>query len=49
MGLFSWLFGGKNEKKPAASPEPLVLGAKLRCPYSNGGIRQVWLMLNMLF
>lgn len=30
MGLFDWLFG--KEKKP---PEPLVLGAKLRCPYGS--------------
>lgn len=30
MGFFDWLFG--KEKKP---PEPLVLGAKLRCPYGS--------------
>lgn len=30
MGWFSWLFG--KEKGP---PEPLVLGAKLRCPYGS--------------
>ena len=30
MGWFDWLLG--KEKKP---PEPLVLGAKLRCPYGS--------------
>jgi cytidine deaminase len=31
MGWFSWLFGEKVEEPP----EPLVLGAKLRCPYGS--------------
>lgn len=31
MGWFSWLFGEKAEEPP----EPLVLGAKLRCPYGS--------------
>jgi|GEM_PF-899915 len=30
MGWFSWLFG-----KEEGPPEPLVLGAKLRCPYGS--------------
>jgi hypothetical protein len=30
MGVFDWLLG--KEEKP---PEPLVLGAKLRCPYGS--------------
>lgn len=32
MGLLSWLTGKKED---AAPPEPLVLGARLRCPYSG--------------
>ncbi|MFR3730682.1 PAAR-like protein [Lacrimispora sp.] len=31
MGWLSWLFGEKEEEPP----EPLVLGAKLRCPYGS--------------
>lgn len=38
MGLFSWLFGGKEE----APPEPLVFGAELRCP---SGTESSYLML----
>lgn len=30
MGFLSWLFGKENDP-----PEPLVLGAKLRCPYGD--------------
>ena len=31
MGFFDWMFGKKEEKPP----EPLVLGAALRCPYGT--------------
>ncbi|WP_124065475.1 PAAR-like protein [Clostridium sp. E02] len=31
MGFFDWMFGKKEEKPP----EPLVLGAELRCPYGD--------------
>ena len=35
MGWFSWLFGGEAGQAEDP-PEPLVLGAKLKCPYSSG-------------
>ena len=35
MGWFSWLFGGAADHAEDP-PEPLVLGAKLKCPYSSG-------------